>query len=192
MIRRLLPLLLVALAACGDGSPATSASSTLPFRLADPAWPQDAQGMQVIMDALPDEIAGLPRQEAAWLTANYGDAAVTNPELQIYVVDLGGAECPGLSGVSLIRATIEEDGKMTIDESSTDPPPEGEPAYLLGTRKDGTAVAAWTVPRRKWVFVVEAPTADVRDAAAQIVVDAATAVGASGTTSASASAGAPE
>jgi hypothetical protein len=173
MTRRLLlcsmlvPLLLVA---CGGGSSSTSPGAEAPFGLAEVTWPKDAASLEGVFAGLPDTLEGLPRADAPYLTASYGSG--TTPDVSIYAVDLGAAECPGMSGGSLVRSTLEQNGKVKVAEESPDDVPDGVPAYLLGTR-GGRYVAGWSVPRVHWVFAVEAATPALREAAIAAVVGAA-------------------
>jgi hypothetical protein len=136
--------------------------------IGEPTWPTEAQGWAEVIEAMPDDLDGAARQEGGVLVATYGEG---DGKVTVYAEDLGGAECPGLFGVSLLRSTLEEHGDLTVSESS----PDGaeDPTYLLGTRPDGTQVAAWTVPDCAWVAVVEAPTTALRDAAVEAFVGAA-------------------
>lgn len=156
-------LLSVLLSACGS-------EPAVPLGIGDPAWPTDAEGWAEVIAAMPDDLEGLPRQEGGILATTYGDPEDGDP-VRIYPEDLGGAECPGLFGVSLLRSTLEEDGELAIQESS----PDGaeDPTYLFGSRPDGTQLAAWTVPDCAWVVVVEAPTVPLRDAGVEAIVGAA-------------------
>jgi hypothetical protein len=149
----------LAVTACNRGS-------DLPLGIGDVAWPTDAVGFAEVIAGLPDEIDGLPRLEGGILVATYGESQ-DDPSLRIWAEDLGGAECPGLNGVSLLRSTLERDGALTISESSPDD--AEDPSYLLGTL-DERSVAAWTVPECAWVVVVEAPTPSSRDAAVEATV----------------------
>lgn len=163
----LLPLLFTA---CSRGSTTTSPGSDVPFGLAEVTWPKDASSLEGVFTGLPDTLEGLPRADAPYLTASYGDSAT--PDVRIYAVDLGAAECPGMSGGSLVRSTLEQNGKVKVAEESPDDVPDGVPAYLLGTR-GGNYVGGWSVPRVHWVFAVEATTPALREAAIRAVVDAA-------------------
>ena len=158
------------LAACGGSSSTSSPGADVPFGLAGVAWPKDASSLEGVFSGLPDTLEGLPRADAPYLTAMYG--AGKTPDVSIYAVDLGAAECPGMSGGSLVRSTLEQNGKVKVAEESPDDVPDGVPAYLLGTR-DGRYVAGWSVPRVHWVFAVEAATPALREAAIRAVVDAA-------------------
>ena len=162
---RLAIIATLVLASCGS-------DPSLPLGIGEPTWPTEATAYADVFSAMPDEVGGLPRQEGGILGATYGDPK-GDETLSVYAEDLGGAECPGLSGVSLLRATLEEQGDLTIEESS----PEGaeDPTYLFGSRPDGTSVAAWTVPDCAWVVVVEASTPGLRDAGVEAVVGAASA-----------------
>ncbi|MGE5226279.1 MAG: hypothetical protein ACM3OO_05330 [Planctomycetaceae bacterium] len=173
MTRRLLlcsmlvPFFLVA---CGGGSSTTSPGANVPFGLAEVTWPKDASSLEGVFAGLPDTLEGLPRADAPYLTATYG--AGKTPGVSVYAVDLGAAECPGMSGGSLVRSTLEQNGRVKVAEESPDDVPEGVPAYLLGTR-GGRYVAGWSVPRVHWVFAVEAATPALREAAIRAVVEAA-------------------
>jgi hypothetical protein len=149
------------LSACGS-------EPSLPLGIGEPQWPTDAEGWAEVIDAMPDTLEDLSRQEGGILVATYGEG---DDEVRIYAEDLGGAECPGLFGVSLLRSVLEEQGDLTVDESS----PDGaeDPTYLLGTRPGGAKVAAWTVPECRWVGVVEAPSETLREAGVEAFVDAA-------------------
>jgi hypothetical protein len=173
MRRRLLlcsVLVSLFLAACGGSSTTSSPGGDVPFGLAGVTWPKDASSLEGVFIGLPDTLEGLPRADAPYLTATYG--AGKTPDVTIYAVDLGAAECPGMSGGSLVRSTLEQNGKVKVAEESPDDVPDGVPAYLLGTR-DGRFVAGWSVPRVHWVFAVEAATPALREAAIRAVVDAA-------------------
>jgi hypothetical protein len=150
------------LAACNGGQGP-------PLGIADPTWPTDATGFGEVIAGLPQEIDGVERQDGGILVATYGEEGTS---VRIWADDLGGAECPGLSGVSLLRSTLEKDGVLRIAESS----PDGaeDPTYLLG-RLDDLSIAAWTVPECAWVVVVEASTPALRDAGIEATVDAASA-----------------
>jgi hypothetical protein len=158
-------LITLVLAACG-------ADPALPLGIGEPTWPTEATAYADVLAAMPQEIDGLPRQEGGILVATYGEPK-GDETVRVYAEDLGGAECPGLFGVSLLRATLEEQGEFTIEESS----PDGaeDPTYLFGTRPDGTSLAAWTVPDCAWVVVVEASTPALRDAGVEALVQAASA-----------------
>jgi hypothetical protein len=176
MTRRLLlwsALVPLFLAACGGSTSASPPGADVPFGLAEVSWPKDAASLEGVFAGLPDTLEGLARGDAPYLTATYG--ASTTPDVSIYAVDLGAAECPGMSGGSLVRSTLEQNGKVKVAEESPDDVPDGVPAYLLGTR-EGTYVAGWSVPRVHWVFAVEAATPALREAAIHAVVDAAKAL----------------
>ena len=90
----------------------------------------------------------------------------------IYAVDLGAAACPGMSGGSLVRSTLEQrGGALKIDQQSPDEVPDGTPAYLVGSR-GGQQVLAWSVGGAHWVIAIEAASAEARDAAAAAMVEA--------------------
>jgi hypothetical protein len=150
------------LSACGS-------EAALPLGIGEPTWPVDAEGYAELIAGMPDEIGGLARQEGGLMVATYGEG---DEQVRAYAEDLGGAECPGLFGVSLLRSTLEDGGELTVVESS----PDGaeDPTYLFGSRPDGTQLAAWTVPDCAWVVVVEAPTVELRDAGVEAFVAAAT------------------
>ena len=158
------------LVACGGGSTSVPSGADVPFGLAEVTWPKDASSLEGVFEGLPDTLEGLPRADAPYLTAFYG--AGKTPDVSVYAVDLGAAECPGMSGGSLVRSTLEQNGKVKVAEESPDDVPDGIPAYLLGTR-GGRYVAGWSVPRVHWVFAVEAATPALREAAIRAVVDAA-------------------
>lgn len=142
----------------------------LPLGIGEPTWPTEAEGWAEVIAAMPDRLDDAERQEGGILVATYGE---DDDLVRVYAEDLGGAECPGLFGVSLLRSTLEEGGDLTISESS----PDGaeDPTYLFGSRPDGTLLAAWTVPDCAWVAVVEAPTTALRDTAVEALVGAASA-----------------
>lgn len=148
---------------------ACAGSPDLPLGIGEPSWPTDAEGWALVFEAMPGEVDGLPRQEGGILGATYGDTT-SRAWIRTYGDDLGGAECPGLFGTSLLRSILEEDGKLKVEESSPDG--AGDPSYLFGSRPDGTKLAAWTVPDCRWVVVVEAPTETLRDAGVEAIVDA--------------------
>jgi hypothetical protein len=163
-MRRTAAAILIAwvLASCASGP-------DLPLGIGGPAWPIDAEGWAALFEGMPDDVDGVPRQEGGILGATYGDT--TSQEwVRTYADDLGGAECPGLFGTSLLRSILEEDGGLAVEESSPDG--AGDPSYLFGSRPDGTELAAWTVPECRWVVVVEAPTEALRDAGVEAVVAA--------------------
>lgn len=153
------------LAACGGGD------ADLPLGMGEPEWPTDATGYAEVFEAMPAELEGLPRQEGGVLVAAYADPEGAEAA-RAYAEDLGGAECPGLVGTSLLRATLEERGGFTVETSSDG---AQEPAFVLGARPDGTSVAAWTVPECRWILVVEASTARLRDAGIRALVETANA-----------------
>lgn len=149
---------------------ACNSEPALPLGIGDPTWPTDALGFGEVIAGLPQEIDGLERREGGILVATYGEEAGSS--VRIWADDLGGAECPGLFGVSLLRSTLEQDGVLTIAESS----PDGaeDPTYLLGSLDD-LSVAAWTVPECAWVVVVEGSTPALRDSGVEATVAAASA-----------------
>lgn len=151
------------LAACASGS-------DLPLGIGDVTWPTDAEGWAAAISSMPDDLDGLARQEGGILVATYGDPA-SGGVVRVYADDLGGAECPGLFGTSLLRSVLEEGGDLTVVESS--PEGSGDPSYLFAERPDGTQLAAWTVPECRWVVVVEAPDVAQREAGIEALVDAA-------------------
>jgi hypothetical protein len=164
MRRTAATLLIVSLLAACASEPG------LPGGIDEPAWPTDAEGWAAVLEAMPDEIEDLPRQEGGILVATYGDPG-SDETVRVYADDLGGAECPGLFGTTLLRSILEEGGDLKVEESS----PDGaeDPTYLFGSRPDGTKLAAWTVPDCRWVVVVEAPTVALRDAGVEATVAAA-------------------
>lgn len=162
MRRTAAALIVSLLVACASGS-------DLPLGIGEPSWPTDAEGWAAVFAAMPGEVDGLERQEGGIIAATYGDTT-SQAWVRAYGDDLGGAECPGLFGTSLLRSILEEDGKLRVEESS----PDGaeDPSYLFGSRPDGTKLAAWTVPGCRWVVVVEAPTEALLDAGVEAVVRA--------------------
>ena len=167
----LLPVVsLTLLAACaGGGAPAPSAVED-PLGLAAATWPLEPTALEPIFAALPDTLDGMPSTDAPYLTATYGDGK--KPAVTIYAVDLGSAACPGLAGASLVRSTLERDGRLRVATQSPDQLPAGVPAYVLGTR-GGQSVAGWSVPDANWVVVVEATTPALRTTAVDAVIEAA-------------------
>lgn len=167
-VRRMIGALACAfvLASCG------ASDADLPLGIGEPDWPTEATGYAEVFEAMPDEIGGLPRQDGGILVATYGEPE-GDGTIRVYADDLGGAECPGLFGTSLLRATLEERGGFRPEQTS----PDGadDPAYVLGSRPDGTSVAAWTVPDCRWILVVEGSTPTLRDAGVSALVGAATA-----------------
>jgi ABC-type amino acid transport substrate-binding protein len=162
---------LALLAACARTSaPPTSTADDDPLGLAAATWPIDPTALEPIFAALPGTLAGIPSTDAPYLTANYGDGK--KPAITIYAVDLGSAACPGLAGASLVRSTLERDGRVHVATQSPDQLPAGVPAYVIGTR-EGRSVAGWSVPDANWVVVVEAATPALRTAAIRAVVEAA-------------------
>jgi hypothetical protein len=159
----LVPFLLVACG--GDGG------SDMPYGLDGPSWPKDAAELQATFEGLPSSLDGLQRGDAYWLTANYGGTQ-RDPDVKIYAVDLGGAECPGLEGSSLVRSTLEEQGALKVGEVSSADAPEGEVVWIRGHRPGGIHVFGWSVPGARWVFAVEATEASTLEAAIGAVVDA--------------------
>jgi hypothetical protein len=165
---------LTLLAACARSSPPpTSTAADDPLVLAATTWPLDPTALEPIFAALPDTLAGVPSTDAPYLTATYGDGKT--PAVLIYAVDLGSAACPGLAGASLVRSTLERDGRLRVTTQSPDQLPAGVPAYVLGTR-EGRSVAGWSVPDANWVVVVEADTPALRTTAIDAVVQAASTV----------------
>jgi len=185
MTRRLLWIVpIVALMACARGGSSASSpeAAAAPFEIGSVAWPVDANALDAIFAALPDDVSGQARLDGGYLTAIYGEGA--NRVATIYAVDLGSAACPGMSGGSLVRSTLEQrGGKLRVDQQSPDEVPEGTPAFILGSR-GGQQVVAWSVPGAHWVIAIEATSAQAREAAAAAIVQA----GASASASASASA----
>jgi hypothetical protein len=179
----------VLLTACSSaGGSASSASGSAPFGLATATWPIDATGLDAIFAALPNAVSGQPRLDGGYLTAIYGEGA--DRIATIYAVDLGSAACPGMSGGSLVRSTLEQrGGSLRIADQSPDEVAEGTPAYLVG-RRDGQQVLGWSVAGAHWVIAIEATSPEARDAAAAAIVSAAVdaSVSASAARSATASA----
>ena len=157
--------------ACGGGSsPTDSPRDDVADALAEVRWPTDISSLERIFASLPEDLDGLSRTDAPYLSANYGrtkDAHVT-----IYAVDLGGAACPGLSGSSLVNATLSEKGKVTVSSESSAHVDGTDLAYVLGTR-NGRLVGGWSIPDANWVFAVEASTPALRTAAIHAVIGAA-------------------
>jgi hypothetical protein len=161
MTRPLALLLLIASTACG-----TPATEVPPFGIGSVSWPTNATAAQEVFDRLPGELRGMPRDDGPPLSTSYGGGAV-----ELWAEDMGAAECPGLLGVDLVRAAL--DGEVVTETVAADPQPEGVPPFLIGSRPDGTFVAAWSVPGCSWVFAVEAGSAELREAAVSELVRAA-------------------
>jgi len=167
------PLLALALAGCSRGEDPTTSpqAGEAPFELGTVTWPIDVNELDGIFAALPDEISGQPRLDGGFQTAIYGEGK--DRVATIYAVDLGAAACPGMSGGSLVRSTLEQrGGELKIDQQSPDQVPDGTPAFLVG-RRQGQQVVAWSVPGAHWVIAIEATSPEARDAAAAAVVAAA-------------------
>ena len=177
MTRRLLWIVpVVVLAACARGGDASTSpqAASVPFGLATVTWPVDATALDPIFAGLPDEVSGQRRLSGGYLTAIYGEG--NDRVATIYAVDLGSAACPGMSGGSLVRSTLEQrGGPLRVDQQSPDEVPEGTPAYLVGKR-GGQQVLGWSVPGAHWVIAIEATSADAREAAAAAIVGAAASV----------------
>jgi hypothetical protein len=173
MMRRwlwLVPVLLFAACANGSDTASTQARSA-PFALDTVTWPVDATQLDAVFGALPGDLSGQPRLEGGYQTAIYGEGK--DRVATIYAVDLGSAACPGMSGGSLVRSTLEErGGVLRVDEQSPDEVSDGELAYLLGIR-GGKPVLGWSIPGAHWVIAIEATSVDGREAAAAAIVRAA-------------------
>src|SRR5512141_1548002 len=175
MMRRLawfVPVFLL-LSACARGGETTSSAQagSAPFGLGTVTWPVDVNALDAIFAALPDEVSGQPRLEGGFQTAIYGEGK--DRVATIYAVDLGSAACPGMSGGSLVRSTLEQrGGPLKIEEQSPDEVADGTPAYLVATR-GGQSVLAWSIGGAHWVIAVEATSPAAREAAAAAIVQAA-------------------
>ena len=173
MTRRLLwivPVLVLSSCARGGDTSSPQAASA-PFGLATVTWPVDANELDAIFAALPDEVSGRSRLNGGYLTAIYGEGK--DRVATIYAVDLGSAACPGMSGGSLVRSTLEQrGGSLRVDQQSPDEVPEGSPAYLVGTR-GGHQVLGWSVPGAHWVIAIDATSPEAREAVAAAIVEAA-------------------
>jgi hypothetical protein len=174
MTRRVLwivPFLLLTACARGGDSSSSPQAGAAPFGLGTVTWPIDVNELDGIFAALPDEISGQPRLDGGFQTAIYGEGK--DRVATIYAVDLGAAACPGMSGGSLVRSTLEQrGGELKIDQQSPDQVPDGTPAFLVG-RREGQQVVAWSVPGAHWVIAIEATSPEARDAASAAVVVAA-------------------
>jgi len=158
-------------ASCAPSSPQTTSTAVDdPLGLAAATWPPDPTALEPVFAALPDTLAGMPSTDAPYLTATYGDEKTS--AVTIYAVDLGSAACPGLAGASLVRSTLERDGRLRVTTQSPDQLPQGVPFYVLGTR-EGQSVAGWSVPDANWVVVVVADTQALRTTAIDAVIQAA-------------------
>jgi hypothetical protein len=168
-------VVLVAACARGDAGAIDSPASA-PFRLATVTWPADVTALDAVFAALPDQLSGQPRLDGGYQTAIYGEGK--DRVATIYAVDLGAAACPGMSGGSLVRSTLEQrGGALKIDEQSPDEVADGAPAYLVGTR-GGANVVAWSIGGAHWVIAIEATSDEARAEAAAAVVGAVSSAGA--------------
>jgi len=169
------PLVFAVLVACGGGG--ENQADRPPWGLDSIVLPADAESVIAVLQGLPSDVGGLPRQPGVTLSAETllaaGRAQMNYDEERALTAGIGVitlnevrsfAEDPELTLVDFLGA-LAGSGEVEVEDQELDR--DGTLAYLVSTGTgDGRTVytIAWGEPEGDWFFSASAHTPDVRRA----------------------------